>query len=156
MKRVLVAGIGNVFLRDDGFGVAVAQKLGRSELPAGARAVDFGIRGLHLAYELLNPLDLLVLVDATSRQRDPGTLYLINPELEKAELLPGQPDAHAMDPVTVFASVLHLGGTLPKARIVGCEPASLDEGMGLSRPVEAAVDSAISMIRELIESEMRS
>jgi hydrogenase maturation protease len=156
MKRVLVAGIGNVFLGDDGFGVAVAQALAKDPLPEGTRVVDYGIRGLHLAFELLDPPDLLVLVDTTSRQREPGTLYLIDPELEKESLGVATPDAHAMDPVTVFASVLHLGGRLPRARIVGCEPASLDEGMGLSAPVENAIPAAVSMIRELIESESRT
>lgn len=155
MKRVLVAGIGNVFLGDDGFGVAVAQKLAKASLPAGTRVIDYGIRGLHLAYELLDTPDLLVLVDTTSRKRSPGTLYLIDPDLERGTLPPAAPDAHAMDPVSVFASVLHLGGRLPRARIVGCEPESLKEGIGLSATVENAIPGAMTMIRELIESESR-
>lgn len=156
MKRVLVAGVGNVFLQDDGFGVAVAQELTRAELPEGTRVVDFGIRGLHLAYDLLDTPDLLVLVDATSKKRAPGTLYLIDPEFGDNEVSPAAADAHAMDPSAVFASVLHLGGRLPRTRIVGCEPASLDEGMGLSPPVERAVPAAVTMIRELLESETRT
>lgn len=153
MKRVLVAGIGNVFLQDDGFGVAVAQALGRQALPEGTRVVDFGIRGLHLAYELLDPPDLLVLVDATPKMRAPGTLYLIDPELDEGLSGPRVTDAHAMHPGAVFASLLQLGGRLPRTRIVGCEPASVEEGMGLSPSVEQAVPAAVTMIRELIESE---
>ena len=156
MKRVLVAGIGNVFLGDDGFGVAVAQELAKSTWPEGTRVVDYGIRGLHLAYELLDTPDLLVLIDTTSRQREPGTLYLIDPELERGQLPIATPDAHSMDPVSVFASVLHLGGRLPRARIVGCEPESLEEGMGLSPAVENAIPAAVTMIRELLESESRT
>lgn len=156
MKKVLVAGIGNVFLGDDGFGVAVAQRLEKESLPEGARVVDYGIRGLHLAFELLDPPDLLVLVDTTARNGAPGTLYLIDPELDPDALARVTPDAHAMDPCTVFASVAHLGGKMPRSRIVACEPASLDEGMSLSEPVEAAIKPAMQMIQKLIESEMTS
>ncbi len=156
MKRVLVAGIGNIFFGDDGFGVAVAQQLERAPMPEGTRVVDFGIRGVHLAFELLEPHDLLVLVDATSRDGAPGTLYLIDPEADTEALANAAPDSHTMDPCAVLAAVQQMGGTLPKTRIVGCEPDAtrLDEGIGLSAPVQQAIEPAIAMIRRLIESEV--
>lgn len=152
MKNVLVAGIGNVFLGDDGFGVAVAQRLAAEPLPEGTRVVDFGIRGVHLAFELLSAPDLLVLVDATTRRGAPGTLYLIDPE-EDTDAHAASPDAHAMDPSAVMRAVAQMGGTLPRVRIVGCEPADLTEGIRLSEPVRQAIEPAIAMIRRLIDSE---
>ena len=156
MKRILVAGIGNIFQSDDGFGVAVAQRLERDGLPEGARVVDFGIRGVHLAYDLLEPPDLLVIVDTTSRSGPPGTLYLIDPEVEPEVFTGVSPDAHAMDPCAVLLAVKQMGGALPRTRIVGCEPVDLEEGMGLSTPVEQAIEPAIAMIRRLIDSEVSS
>ena len=156
MKNILVAGIGNIFQSDDGFGVAVAQRLRKDVLPEGTRVVDFGIRGVHLAYDLLDPLDLLVIVDTTSRSGAPGTLYLIDPELEPSQFEGASPDAHAMDPCAVLLAVRQMGGALPTTRIVGCEPVDLEEGIGLSQPVEQAIEPAIAMIRRLIESEVSS
>lgn len=155
-SRVLVAGIGNVFLGDDGFGVAVAKRLERELLPEGTRVVDFGIRGVHLAFELLTPPDLLVLVDTTSRHGAPGTLYVVDPADDPTAIDAAHPDAHAMDPRAVFMAVKQMGGTLPRTRIVGCEPADLSEGMCLSDPVQQAIEPAVEMIRRLIESEEAS
>lgn len=152
-KRILVAGIGNVFCGDDGFGVEVAQRLAREPLPAGTCVVDFGIRGVHLAFELLSPIDCLVLVDATMRGGPPGTLYLIDPAHEPDDLATTSADAHSMDPCAVLRAVEAMGGTLPKTRIVGCEPCDLDDGMGLSEPVQRAVEPAMAMIRRLVETE---
>ncbi|MDB4935525.1 MAG: Hydrogenase maturation protease [Labilithrix sp.] len=154
MPRVLVAGIGNVFLGDDGFGVAVAQRMAREPLPADTGVVDYGIRGVHLAFELMSPPDLLVLVDTVSRRGVPGTLYLIDPESDVGDEPAGGPDAHAMDPRTVLRAVEQMGGVLPRTRIVGCEPEDMTEGMELSAPVREAVGPAIAMIRRLIESEV--
>jgi hydrogenase maturation protease len=154
MPRVLVAGIGNVFLGDDGFGVAVAQRMGREPLPAGTTVVDYGIRGVHLAFELLSPPDLLVLVDITSRNGAPGSLYLIDPETDSTDASSPGTDGHAMDPRAVFVAVQQMGGALPRTRIVGCEPADLSERMELSDPVREAIEPAIAMIRRLIESEV--
>jgi hydrogenase maturation protease len=156
MRNILVAGIGNIFQSDDGFGVAVAWRLGQGTLPEGTRVVDFGIRGVHLAYDLLDPPDLLVIVDTTSRSGPPGTLYLIDPELEPSLFERASPDAHAMDPCAVLLAVRQMGGALPTTRIVGCEPVDLEEGIGLSQPVEQAIEPAIAMIRRLIESEVSS
>ena len=110
-RRVLVAGIGNVFLGDDGFGVAVAARLAREPLPEGTRVTDFGIRGVHLAFELLDPPDLLVLVDAMARGDAPGTLYLVDPEVEDLSGGAPAPDAHAMDPYTVLAAARRMGAS---------------------------------------------
>jgi hydrogenase maturation protease len=151
--NVLVAGIGNVFLGDDGFGVAVASRLAREPLPDGARVSDFGIRGLHLAFELFDPPDLLILVDATPRGGAPGTLYLIDPEIDASS---AGADAHAMDPRAVLAAVRRMTGTLPRTLIVGCEPADVCEGIELSEPVQRAIEPAIAMIRRLIDSEVKS
>jgi hydrogenase maturation protease len=153
-RRVLVACVGNVFLGDDGFGIEVARRLASERLPEGVKVVDFGIRGMHLTMELLAPPELLVLVDATSRRGPAGTLYVIDPE--RTAEPPPLPiaDAHAMDPRAVLAAVQRLVGSLPKTRIVGCEPANLSEGMGLSDPVQRAVEPAVAMIRRLIESEV--
>jgi len=149
---VLVAGVGNVFFRDDAFGVEVARCLSSEPLPGNVRVADFGIRGVHLAYELLEPLGLLILVDAMTRDGSPGTLYLLDPEQDSHPRAPCDP--HALDPWAVFALVEQLGGRMPRTRVVGCEPQDLSEGMSLSEPVQDAIQPAISMIRRLIESEV--
>jgi hydrogenase maturation protease len=152
--RLFIAGIGNVFLRDDGFGVEVVRRLQRETLPPGTTIGDYGVRGLHLAFELLSAPDLLVLIDATQRHGRPGTLYLIDPEQEAEPLETSAADPHAMDVTAVFATLRRLGGVLPRTRIVGCEPADLSEGMQLSDPVREAIEPAIVMIRQLLESEV--
>jgi hydrogenase maturation protease len=152
--RILVAGIGNVFLGDDGFGVEVAGRLLRGELRDGVHVEDFGIRGMDLAYAL-SDYDVAVLVDATPRGRLPGTLYLIEPELENDEMV--GPDAHGMDPVKVLSLARALGGPLPRVLIVGCEPATRmtgEEGdvvAELSEPVRAAIAGAVRMVESLID-----
>lgn len=150
-RRVLIAGVGNVFFGDDGFGVEVVRRLSAEPLPEGVRALDFGIRGVHLAFELLEPVDLLVLVDAISRNERPGTLYLIEPD--GASLSGPGCDAHALDPFAVLSTVQSMGGTLPKTRIVGCEPEDISQGMRLSRTVQSAVGPAISMIHRVLGEE---
>jgi hydrogenase maturation protease len=148
--RILVAGVGNVFFGDDGFGPAVAQRLREAQLPAGVEVREFGIRGIHLAYELLDGPDLLVVADAVSRGGEPGTLYVLEPELD-GEAAPA--DAHGMDLRSVFAAVAAMGGRLPRIRIVGCEPASVEPGMELSAKVANAVDAAARLVREIVEEE---
>jgi hydrogenase maturation protease len=150
MKRVLVAGIGNLFFGDDGFGVEVARTFS-GPLPAGARVADFGIRALHLAYELLAPLDLLVIVDCVSRGGTPGTLYVIEPEHDVAATAVA--DAHGMNLPVVFAMLRELGGALPRTLVVGCEPENIESGVGLSPSVTRSIPSAIELVRELITSQ---
>jgi hydrogenase maturation protease len=149
--QVLVAGVGNVFLGDDGFGPAVAARLAADPagLPPGARVVDYGIRGLHLGYDLLDGWDALVLVDALPGDGPPGSLLLV--EVTDDDL-PGAPplDAHTLDPLAVLCSVRALGGRLPgRTLVLGCVPADLTEGIGLSAPVAAAVGPAAERARAL-------
>jgi hydrogenase maturation protease len=143
---ILVAGIGNFFLGDDGFGVEVLRRLVRRPLPAGVRAVDFGIRGVDLTYALLEDWDAAIFVDATPRGGEPGTLYVLEPRDDG----PPSIEAHAMDPARVLSLARELGPIPPVLRVVGCEPASVEEGIGLSPQVEAAVEPAIARIEGLI------
>ncbi|MBC6461880.1 hydrogenase maturation protease [Actinomadura sp. HBU206391] len=150
--KILVAGVGNVFLGDDGFGVEVARRLTETELPAGVEVGDFGIRGIHLAYEL-SEYDTTILVDATPRGGPPGGLYAL--ELEE-----GSPqdviDAHGMTPDAVLDLVGVIGGEMRRVLLVGCEPADVSPGMELSAPVRAAIEPAVRLVRELVEKEMRT
>ena len=153
--RVLVAGVGNVFLGDDGFGVEVARRLAGEPLPGWVRVGDFGIRGVHLAYELLEGYEAAILVDAAPRGEAPGTVYVIEPDLDApGPDLDNGPgvlvDAHGMEPDAVFALLKALGGDIPKLLVVGCEPAEVSERMGLSPPVAGAVDQAVAVVRELL------
>lgn len=149
--RTLVAGIGNVFLGDDGFGVEVALRLSRQALPDRVRILDAGIRARHLAYEILEGgYDTAILVDAVARGGSPGTVYLIEPTPEDPSLPATAGDGHSMDPGAMLALVTALGGGSTRMLVVGCEPASIDEGMGLSAPVAAAVNEAVQLVRELV------
>ncbi len=147
--RVLVAGVGNIFLGDDGFGVEVAQRLLGQPLPEGTKLMDVGIRGLHLAYELLDGYDLLVLVDALPVDEAPGTVVVFEPDAD--QLPPGGLDAHGMDPQTVLSLLASLGGEVGRVLVVGCQPADLSERIGLSSPVAAAVDEAVRTVLRLAE-----
>lgn len=162
--RTLVAGVGNIFLGDDGFGVEVARRLVERGLPgdgaAGAPDVevaDFGIRGVHLAYQLMDGYQALVLVDAMPRGDAPGTVYVLEADLGTAGVDPDDdspgpvevPDAHSMDPGTVLALLATVnGGVVPVQRVlvVGCEPATVEEGIGLSPPVAEAVDRGVEAV----------
>jgi hydrogenase maturation protease len=157
-RRVLVAGIGNIFLGDDGFGVEVAQCLQRGAVPAHVHVEDFGIRGLHLALELLEGYDALVLVDAVPMDEVPGTVVLLEPEIDADPLEGARIDgadgagfeAHSMSPTVVFDMLAGLGGHVDRIFIVGCQPLRVDEGIGLSAPVAAAVDRAVEAVVELL------
>ncbi len=164
--HTLVAGIGNVFLSDDAFGVEVAQRLAQRPLPEGVRAEDYGIRGIHLAYELLEGYDTLVLIDAVPIGEPPGTLAVIEPELDAVGTDPGDPagaadadadgapmlDAHTMSPDIVLATLARLGGSVGRIVIVGCQPADLREGIGLSPAVAAVVDDAADLCLEVLDA----
>ena len=157
---ILVAGIGNIFQSDDGFGSEVARRLlAGPPPPDGVKIVDYGIRGVHLAYELLDGYDAAILIDATAQGGDPGTIYVIEPEVDGVETESGLAeagivDAHGMDPASVLALLRSLGGGVERLLVVGCEPADVEEGMGLSEPVAAAVDEAARVVRDLVESEL--
>jgi hydrogenase maturation protease len=156
--RTLVAGIGNIFLGDDGFGVEVARRLVSADLPDGVTVTDYGIRGMHLAYDLASGFDTAILVDATARGGAPGTIYVIEPDLPSGPAEPAagpdaQPllDAHGMQPDVVLGMLDLLGGPRPgQILIVGCEPASVEENMGLSDPVLACVPEAVQVVLELV------
>jgi hydrogenase maturation protease len=151
-RGVLVAGIGNIFFSDDGFGVEVAQRLAGQELPAGVRVEDFGIRGLHLAYELLEGYDALVLLDALPMGEPPGTLVVMEPELAAPPETGEAPvmDAHTMSPTVVLSTLARLGGRVARVYVLGCQPATLDEGMTLSPSVGAAIEPAVDLCMELL------
>jgi hydrogenase maturation protease len=145
--KLLVAGIGNIFFGDDGFGPEVARALAAAEPMDGVKVEDYGIRGLHLAYELLAGYERAILIDAVSRGGAPGTLYVIEPEVRDSG---SAPDAHRMDLENVFALMRTLGGEPPALTLVGCEPSTADEGIGLSEPVRGAIAPAVQLIRRLV------
>jgi len=151
-EQILVACIGNIFLGDDGFGVEVARELEQTQLSSGVKVVDFGIRGLDMAYALLHPWQAVVMVDAIKRGGSPGTLYLMQPG-DSSSAQPGL-DPHDMDPVRVIKTARSLGEVNAELFIVGCEPKDFGdevEGrMGLSMQVQAAVPEAVSMVREMV------
>jgi hydrogenase maturation protease len=154
-RRVLVAGIGNVFLGDDGFGCEVARRLRASALlPPHVDVVDAGIAGLHLAYKLLDGYDLFIAVDAVARGDAPGTVYVLEPSVD--DVPAARADAHSVDLPSVLATVRAMGGRLGRVVVVGCEPADVDERMGLSPAVEAAVEPAMRRVRQLAEGDPAS
>jgi hydrogenase maturation protease len=154
-KQILVAGIGNAWLGDDGFGGEVVKRLEARELPSGVTVADFGIGGLDLAYEVMRGYDGLVLIDISRQGGDPGTLYVMEPDeqdiaagIEDGELL----DPHGMDPQTVLRFVRAVGGWPGKVVVIACEPAEVEEmGIGLSAGVSAAVEHAAELVATTIE-----
>ena len=165
--KLLIAGVGNIFLGDDGFGVEVAGRLAATELPDWVRVADYGIRGMHLAYDLAGGYSSAILVDATARGGAPGTIYLIEPDVtaadgeaaagEDATLDPGPLfNAHGMQPDVVLGLLGMLDERERQVLVVGCEPASLDYGIGLSEPVAAAVDEAVKVVLDLVAGAARS
>ncbi|MEP6659542.1 MAG: hydrogenase maturation protease [Acidimicrobiales bacterium] len=149
--RILVAGIGNIFLGDDGFGVEVANRMAGMAMPKGTQVTDFGIRGVHLAYELLDGYDALVLIDAVPLGEPPGTIAVLEPEqLEQQGVDAPTLDAHSMNPAVVLGALAGLGGAIGRVLIVGCQPAVIEETMGLSEPVAAAVETAVDVVRDLV------
>jgi len=157
--RILIACIGNIFLGDDGFGTEVARRLAGRSLPPSVVLKDFGIRGVDLSYALLEPYELVILVDTCAQGGKPGSLYLIAPDVSDANIsgrVSASVDMHGMNPMNVLRTVHAMGGAPSRILIVGCEPADLggEEGrLGLSDPVHAAVDEAIAMIETLISKE---
>jgi hydrogenase maturation protease len=152
--RVLVAGIGNIFFGDDGFGVEVANRLLQRPVPRGVKVVDFGIRGVHLAYELLDGYDVLVLIDALPIGDAPGTVALIEPELpeppDPGDDVAPTVDAHSMSPALVLGMLAGLGGSVDQIYVVGCQPETIEERIGLSEPVAAAVEPAVDLVDEVL------
>lgn len=153
---LLVAGIGNVFFGDDGFGPAVIGRLRRDRLPAGVEVADFGIRGVHLAYEILEAAyRTVVLVDALPMGEAPGTLAVVEVEgIEDPGGVDAAIDAHSMTPGTVLSALAALQADLPRVIVVGCQPGDLCCGMALTQPVEGALDAAARLVAETVTSEL--
>jgi hydrogenase maturation protease len=159
--RILIAGIGNIFLGDDAFGVEVAQRLMRLEWPENVQVNDFGIRGLDLCYALMDDYDAFILIDAVPRGGEPGMLYTIKispDDLGDDDAQDASIDAHSLDPLRVLRSVRAMGARPKRVLLVGCESAALGEEeqldgrMGLSSQVAAAVDEAVRMTQSLVDS----
>ena len=154
---ILIAGIGNIFLGDDGFGVEVVRRLSNLKLPETVRVADFGIRGFDLAYALEDGYETTILVDACPRGEVPGTLYVMAPDwnaLDDPEAPPAVIEAHTMNPLSVLRMARAMNMEVKNVLLVGCEPETLggEEGqMGLSAPVEAAVEEAVSLVESLID-----
>ncbi len=156
-QSILIAGIGNIFLGDDAFGCEVVKRLFERKLPENVRVLDFGIRGFDLAYALMDACDVTIFIDATPRGDAPGTIYLIEPDLDEFDKIDAQTaalDTHNMNPMKVLSMVKTLGGDFKKIFLVGCEPAFTGEEdigfMGLSEPVQAAIDKAVEMVESLV------
>jgi hydrogenase maturation protease len=149
---ILIAGIGNVFFGDDGFGVEVVRRLADVGTPPDVRVADYGIRGMHLAYDLLAGYDTTILVDAVPRGDRPGTVYVIDVTSAGTGALaaPRTLDPHGMTPDAVLDLVATLGGDPGHVYVIGCEPADTGERLGLSPPVEAAVDTAVAAVVDLV------
>jgi hydrogenase maturation protease len=152
--KILVAGIGNIFLGDDAFGSEVARRLMQETLPGQVQVLDFGIRSYDLAYAMMDDYEVTILIDIISRGEPAGTVYLMKPDLQELEQLDDKvADAHSMNVVRVLQMLRALGRTPEKLYLIGCEPATLeieDGQIGLSETVEAAVPRAMEMIRSLI------
>ena len=156
IKKILIAGIGNIFLGDDGFGVEVAGRLAGHAFPSGVKVADFGIRGFDLAYALMEGYETTILVDAYPDEGQPGTLFVLEPDSNQLDSPPSQPgfvDPHGMHPLNVLRMAKNMGGELKRVLVVGCVPATLgpDEGqMGLSAQVANAVDECVKLIDSLV------
>jgi hydrogenase maturation protease len=153
-SKILVAGVGNIFMGDDAFGSEVARRLMSEGMPAEVQVTDFGIRSYDLAYALTDGYEVTILVDVTTRKQSPGTVYLIEPDLSQVDQLDGMiADAHSLNPVHVLQMLRSLGSAPGKLYLIGCEPAILDteDGrIGLSEVVEAAIPQAIQLIKSLV------
>jgi hydrogenase maturation protease len=154
-QQILVAGVGNAWLRDDAFGGEVVRRLEARGVPSGVTVMDFGTGGLDLAYEVIRGYSALVLLDASRQGGEPGTLYVMEPDrgefagaLQDGENI----DPHAMDPHTVLRFVSAVGGWPPKVLVIACEPGEVDEpGLGLTPPVDRAAGAAVDLVLDTIE-----
>ena len=150
--RVLVATAGNIFLGDDGFGCEVARRLAEVDLPDDVEVRDYGIGGLHLAYDLLDGHETLLLVDTISRGAEPGSLCLL--EVTDDDVADSGLETHGMDPATVLATLRTLGGQMPRTLVLGCQPEDVSERIGLSSTVDEAVGVAVTTVVEIVTDEL--
>jgi len=152
-KQILIAGVGNAWLQDDAFGAEVARRLAERELPSGVSVMDVGTSGLDLAYEVMRGYDALILLDATRQGGEPGTLYVMEPERAEfeGEIQDGESiDPHDMNPHTMLRFVTVTGGWPGKVLVIGCEPGEAEPGLGLTPAVSAAVEAAVTLVRETL------
>jgi hydrogenase maturation protease len=158
---ILVAGIGNIFLGDDGFGVEVAQQLSKYDFASAVRVVDFGIRGFDLAFALQDGYETVILIDAFPHGQPPGTVYVVEPDLNDPAAALSQEnfiEPHAMNPVNVLRMATSMKAPLKRVLLVGCEPSTFggEEGhMGLSPAVETAVGEAMKVVAGLVERALK-
>jgi hydrogenase maturation protease len=154
LRSILVAGVGNAWLRDDGFGGEVARRLSERELPEGVSVMDAGTGGLDLAYEVMRGYDALVILDVSKQGGEPGTLYVMEPNEDEVEggIEDGEViNPHAMDPQTVLRFVKSIGAWPGRVVVIACEPAEIEEmGWGLSDSVSEAVERALDLVFETI------
>jgi hydrogenase maturation protease len=154
-RRILVAGVGNAWLHDDGFGGAVARRLEENELPHGVAVMDAGTGGLDLAYEVMRGYDALVILDVSRQGGEPGTLYVMEPDeaevagqIEDGEVI----NPHAMDPQTVLRFVKSIGAWPGRVIVIACEPAEVEQmGWGLSAQVKDAVERSVALVLQTLE-----
>ena len=159
LRSILVAGVGNAWLRDDGFGGEVARRLSERELPPGVEVMDAGTGGLDLAYEVMRGFDALVILDVSKQGGEPGTLYVMEPDedsvpgaIEDGDVI----NPHAMDPQTVLRFVKSVGAWPGRVVVIACEPADVEEmGWGLSQPVRDAIERAVDLVVETV-AELRA
>ena len=159
LRSILIAGVGNAWLRDDGFGSAVARRLSERDLPAGVSVMDAGTGGLDLAYEVMRGYDGLVIIDVSQQGGEPGTLYVMEPDegavpggIEDGDVI----NPHAMDPQTVLRFVRSVGAWPGRVVVIACEPSEVqDMGWGLSDEVREAVDRAVALVVQTVD-ELRS
>ena len=159
--RMVIAGVGNIFLGDDGFGVEVARRLADADLPDWVRVADYGISGMHLAYDLAEGFETTILIDASPRGEPPGTVYVMELSAEHRPAPAPAPgggapvpvlDGHGMQPDVVLGMLDMLGADAGRVLLVGCEPASIEARMGLSEPAAAAVDEAVRIVHGLVRA----
>ena len=153
--RILVAGVGNSWLRDDGFGGEVARRLSARTMPSGVAVMDAGTGGLDLAYEVMRGYDALVIVDVSQQGGEPGTLYVMEPDEQSVDgnIADGEAiNPHGMDPKTVLRFVKSIGAWPGRVVVVACEPADVsDLGFGLSEQVQAVLDRAVELVVETVD-----
>ena len=160
MKRILVAGIGNIFFGDDAFGCEVVAELTRRGLPEVVTVRDFGIRGYDLAYAMMGRYDATILIDAAPRGEKPGTVYALELDPHRTEIPEGEiADGHNLTPLRVLQLVRSLGGAVKNLYLVGCEPARIESEageMGLSEQVRHAVQPAATLVEDLVTNLLRT
>ena len=151
--RTLVAGFGNIFKSDDGLGCAVLRLLAGEDLGRGVRVRDFGTGGMHLAFEMLEGYDRVVIVDALARSEPPGTAFALDVTGERADAVSADPhDMHIGALLALYARLREQSciTTAPQVFVVGCVPENVGDGMDLSECVRAALPACVGLVRKIV------